>query len=480
MLKQIALGIVLLAGLSATTVWAGDSLFDAAKAGDKAKVEALLDKGADVNTKDFAGRTPLHVAALLGKNELAELLISKGADVNAKDIRGETPLHMVASYNKKEVAELLISKGADVNAKSDNGETPLHSAAYEGRKEIAELLISKGADVNAKMNYGETPLDMATEKKKNEVVALLQAALQMQEEMSALLQAALQNKSSNQRETFNRVIASYKGRTMSDDIRLPFIMLAAKLKPAPAVPEEAIKYEGRAQFAFKNAESPADVLSAAKEYEKAVAAAPWVPGYYSDLCTIYEKAKKYAEAKKNCEFFLASSPSAQEASDTNKRIAGLEFAIEKTNSPEAQAARQAESQLEKDAALKKTLDGAVFVKRLTFDYGTGEWEIRINPGGVTYSYDVIEWATSEPACEKIGMRRPCGTWRQILMNSGYSGGKSVIASGSREERKITLTRTVSTSMLEAGSMQCEVSSDAASVTCSGELLGGKTWIFHRR
>ena len=131
------------------------------------------------------------------------------------------------------------------------------------------------------------------------------------------------------REQLNQMVAQLQKSPTDNALREKIIKLAQELKPAPAVPEEAIKYEGRGQFAFSHAKSTADYLDAAKEYEKAVAAAPWVPGYYADLCTIYEKAEKYAEAKKNCEFFLASSPSAQDASDVRKRIAGLEFAMEK-------------------------------------------------------------------------------------------------------------------------------------------------------
>jgi tetratricopeptide (TPR) repeat protein len=152
-------------------------------------------------------------------------------------------------------------------------------------------------------------------------------------------------------------------------LREKIIKLAQEIKPAPAVPEEAERFEGRAQFAFKNAKSPADYMDAAKEYEKAIAVAPWVPGYYSDLCTIYEKAEKYAEAKKNCGFFLASSPSAQDASDVRKRIAGLEFAMEKVsikkteeNSPEVRAAKERD----RDKALLRSLDGARYSYEETY------------------------------------------------------------------------------------------------------------------
>lgn len=160
------------------------------------------------------------------------------------------------------------------------------------------------------------------------------------------------------REQFRQMVGQLQKNPADDAMREKIIKLAHTIKPAPAVPEEAERFEGRAQFAFKNAKSPADYLDAAKEYEKAIAAAPWVPGYYADLCTIYEKAEKYAEAKKSCEFFLASSPSAQDASDVRKRIAGLEFAIEKVG---------------KGQEFLKKLDGARFVRRIHTNFMGGGW-----------------------------------------------------------------------------------------------------------
>lgn len=85
MLKHIVLGIVLLAGLLFGTAWEDETLNQAlndavyAGVGDKAKVNALISKGANVNAKNGYGTTPLHLAASMGDKEIAELLISKGA-----------------------------------------------------------------------------------------------------------------------------------------------------------------------------------------------------------------------------------------------------------------------------------------------------------------------------------------------------------------------------------------------------------------
>ena len=130
------------------------SIHEAVETGNIEVVKHHLAAGADVNTKDDSGLTPLHYA---GGKEIAEILIAEGADVNAGDQM--TPLHYAASEGHKEVAELLISKGANVDAQSFVGMTPLREAANQGHDSIVELLVTKGADVNLKDSDGRTPLD---------------------------------------------------------------------------------------------------------------------------------------------------------------------------------------------------------------------------------------------------------------------------------------------------------------------------------
>ena len=66
----------------------------------------------DVNTRDQAGRTPLHMAAIRGHREMVEVLLSKGALVNAVDGDGWTPLRWATASGAREVSELLRECGA--------------------------------------------------------------------------------------------------------------------------------------------------------------------------------------------------------------------------------------------------------------------------------------------------------------------------------------------------------------------------------
>jgi ankyrin repeat protein len=153
----------------------GDDLFNAAKNGDAAAVQALLDKGADVNVKKTDGATALMAASQLGHVEVVQLLLAKGADVNAKAVSGATALLIASQNGRTEVVRALLAKGADTNAKASNGATALIVASQQGNKEIVQALLAEGADVNAKMDNGATALMHAANKGDIEVVKLLLA-----------------------------------------------------------------------------------------------------------------------------------------------------------------------------------------------------------------------------------------------------------------------------------------------------------------
>ena len=117
------------------TVKAPDtSITQAAETGNIEAIRQHLAAGADVNTMAAS----LHRAAYGSHKEIAELLITNGVDVNAKNDAAETPLHLATT---REIAELLIANGADVNATTNRGTTPLDWAAND---EIANLIRQHG------------------------------------------------------------------------------------------------------------------------------------------------------------------------------------------------------------------------------------------------------------------------------------------------------------------------------------------------
>jgi ankyrin repeat protein len=78
--------------------------------------------------------------------ETVRILIDHGANPNSVDTLGMTPLMHAASDNNIEVMKLLIEKGVDINAVDDYGWTALMHASYSLALESTELLVNEGAD----------------------------------------------------------------------------------------------------------------------------------------------------------------------------------------------------------------------------------------------------------------------------------------------------------------------------------------------
>ena len=59
------------------------------------------------------GRTPLSWTAERGHEEVAKLLLEKGAELESKDDGGRRPLSWAADRGHEAVAKLLLEKGAE-------------------------------------------------------------------------------------------------------------------------------------------------------------------------------------------------------------------------------------------------------------------------------------------------------------------------------------------------------------------------------
>jgi ankyrin repeat protein len=189
-------------------------------------VELLLEYGADVNTTNNDGDTPLLLAVSHDKENLIEPLLQHGADINGENKRtGDTPLKLAArranismlmflldhgadikpalpaaaASGKMNIVAFLLHRGADVNAKDNQGNTALVIAAQNGNKKMAEFLLrrhadikpaligavksgqmemvkfvlQRGADINAKDGQDNTPLIIASRNGNKEIVEIL-------------------------------------------------------------------------------------------------------------------------------------------------------------------------------------------------------------------------------------------------------------------------------------------------------------------
>ena len=57
-------------------------------------MKVLLEAGSEINAINEADFTALHGAAFRGLNEVVEYLVEQGADIDARDFRGRTPFRL--------------------------------------------------------------------------------------------------------------------------------------------------------------------------------------------------------------------------------------------------------------------------------------------------------------------------------------------------------------------------------------------------
>ena len=109
-----------------------------------AEVQKCLNAGADVNTRDEYGNTPLHWATRYSdiSAPITVALIEAGADVNAQDDEGKTPLHEAAARpSGLAIIEALLEAGADATLRDDEGKTPWgHARSGDAYRILGEAL----------------------------------------------------------------------------------------------------------------------------------------------------------------------------------------------------------------------------------------------------------------------------------------------------------------------------------------------------
>lgn len=166
---------------SEITIPLEEVLFDAIR---KHRIDiawSVLEKGANVNSRNQAGTTPLLLAVAHNNPAMVRLFLEKNADLRARNPLGETPLLKASFWGYLEVARALIKTGADVNERNPapTGWTPLHRAAFRGNIEMIKLLLHHGANPHAELAHTDgwfTPLRLARWYRQDSAVRFLKAS----------------------------------------------------------------------------------------------------------------------------------------------------------------------------------------------------------------------------------------------------------------------------------------------------------------
>jgi ankyrin repeat protein len=137
-------------------------LIVAAQIGKVDAVKRLLAEGANLETTDQHGRTPLEVATAFGQTDVVNMLLTAGANVNAGTGNRKTALHIAAASGKTDIVKALLDAGARVDVADQDGNAPLHIAvANPTNGEIIKDLLHAGARVDVANNDGMQPIHLA-------------------------------------------------------------------------------------------------------------------------------------------------------------------------------------------------------------------------------------------------------------------------------------------------------------------------------
>lgn len=155
----------------------GELLRYYAEKGKLTRVRHLLSVGADVDSADEFGATPLIKACLHVHEEVVAELVCAGADVTKSTQMGRTSLHILAGLEntvRKQLEQLLEKARAkdardcrpagqpwDFVISEDLRLTSCLAGINDSIERIGELLLKAGANSDARNAEGRTPLDIS-------------------------------------------------------------------------------------------------------------------------------------------------------------------------------------------------------------------------------------------------------------------------------------------------------------------------------
>lgn len=130
-------------------------------------VKWLIAQGADINYQtpkcpETGGKlSALHLAAQKAQGAMIQLLVECGANINSLDGNGVTPLVDALFHKRIETAEQLLVLGADAGLVGNEGETAIGAAVMVRAHRMVGLLLTKGVDFRVIDSSGQGLLHFA-------------------------------------------------------------------------------------------------------------------------------------------------------------------------------------------------------------------------------------------------------------------------------------------------------------------------------
>ena len=127
----------------------------------------LVAAGANINMRNMIGSSPLAGTCYQDNLIAATTLLDLGADIDSQDFEGDTPLLDAVFQHADRVTQLLLQRGACYTLIASNGDSILHLAAKSGGTRTLNILIAaelKGIDPYAQNRDGKTATRVAQER----------------------------------------------------------------------------------------------------------------------------------------------------------------------------------------------------------------------------------------------------------------------------------------------------------------------------
>ena len=163
--NEVRTGIKAGVNLDAKSDTGLNALHYAALYGHLEIIELLLKSGASVDAVSDVDETgsgdccsalgyAVSSAFLQDKSPVIKVLVENGADVNSRDIAGKTPLiRFIQTGGDIVIAQLLLEHGADVSATDNNNNSVLVHAIEQGHRAIIDLLESHSSSKQGLLEY---------------------------------------------------------------------------------------------------------------------------------------------------------------------------------------------------------------------------------------------------------------------------------------------------------------------------------------
>ncbi|KDQ15511.1 hypothetical protein BOTBODRAFT_158388 [Botryobasidium botryosum FD-172 SS1] len=125
-------------------------------------------RGRSSSAKSFESRRLANTIQLI----LAALL-DAGADIESRNNKQQTPLYLAVALNSSLTVEALIDANANADVSADTSTTALHLAVQQSDLHVCALLLTAGADALRPDHFGLTPVSYAMQNESVELLKLL-------------------------------------------------------------------------------------------------------------------------------------------------------------------------------------------------------------------------------------------------------------------------------------------------------------------